>query len=175
MIICSSTQKERSSQTSLRLWANLYIRKYVNLTGYRQIIETESTESLEQHEREWVTEDQKYSSQVAHVCYQKKRSRDVALKGQICLKKLKGEEGVQVEKSLLYFTDDELDKESSQSSDILDCNTLKHETVGSDDRPIECDEHESNFNLQLQPLNKEYKLETTDNTKNRSHENKPSR
>ena len=72
------------------------IGKYVNPTRYRQIIETESSEDLEQHEREWVTEDQKHSSKVARVCYQKKKSRDVALKGQICLKKLKGEEGVQV-------------------------------------------------------------------------------
>ena len=38
------------------------IGKYVNPTRYRQIIETESSENLEQHEREWVTEDQKYSS-----------------------------------------------------------------------------------------------------------------
>ena len=57
------------------------IGKYVNPTRYRQIIETESSENLEQHEREWVTEDQKHSSKVARVCYQKKKSRDVALKG----------------------------------------------------------------------------------------------
>ena len=64
------------------------IGKYVNQTRYRQIIETESSENLEQHEREWVAEDQKHSSKVARVCYQKKKSCDVALKGQICLKKL---------------------------------------------------------------------------------------
>ena len=83
------------------------IRKYVNRTGSRQVIEIESTENLEQHEREWVTEDQKHSSQVARVCYQKERSRDVALKGLICLKKLKDEEGVQVEKSLLSLMCDD--------------------------------------------------------------------
>ena len=105
---------------------------------------------MEQHQREWVTEDQKHSSKVACLCYQKKKSRDIALKGQICLKKLKGKEGVQVEKSLLcLLSDDELEKESSQSSNILDDNTLKHENVGSSSSSIECDEHESNVNLQL--------------------------
>ena len=155
------------------------IGKYVNPTRYRQIIETESSENLEQHEREWVTEDQKHSSKVARVCYQKRKSRDVALKGEICLKKLKGEEGVQVEKSLLcLLSDDELEKEFSQSSNILDDDTLKHDTVGSGSSSIECDEHESNVNLQLQASNKKFKLETTGNAEkraSRSHENKSSR
>ena len=37
---------------------------------------------------------------MARICYQKKRSRNVALKGQGCLKKLCGEDGEQIEKQL---------------------------------------------------------------------------
>ena len=94
------------------------------------------------------------------------------------MKKLKGEEGVQVEKSLLcLLSDDELEKESSQSSNILDDDTLEHETIDSNSSSIECDEHESNVNLQLQPSNKKFKLETTGNAEkraSRSYENKSS-
>ena len=83
-----------------------------------------------------------------------------------------------MEKSLLcLLSDDELEKESSQSSNILDDDTLKHETIGSSSSSIECDEHESNVNLQLQPSNKKFKLETTGNAEKRAsrfHENKSS-
>ena len=61
------------------------IGKYVNPTIYRQIIETESCENLELEECTWISEDQKHSSQVAKMHYRKKRSREVALKGQSCL------------------------------------------------------------------------------------------
>ena len=58
------------------------IGKYVNPTRYRQIIETESCENLELEECTWISEDQKHSSQVAKMHYRKKRSREVALKGE---------------------------------------------------------------------------------------------
>ena len=48
------------------------IGKYINPTRYRQIIETESSETLEVHEQEWVSEDQKHSSNVARLHYWKK-------------------------------------------------------------------------------------------------------
>ena len=84
-----------------------------------------------------------------------------------------------MEKSLLcLLSDDELEKEPSQRSNILDDDTLKHETLSSSYTSIECDEHESNVNLQLQSLNKKFKLETTGNTEKRtirSRENKSSR
>ena len=85
----------------------------------------------------------------------------------------------QVEKSLLrLLSDDELEKESSQSSDILDDDTLKHKTVSSSGSSIECNEQESYVDLQLQPSNKKFKLETTGNkekTASRSPKNKSSR
>ena len=51
----------------------------------------------------WISEDQKHSSQVAKTYYQKKRSREVALRGQTCLKKLRGEEGIKMEEELQSF------------------------------------------------------------------------
>ena len=69
------------------------IGKYIHPTRYRQIIKTESCETLDTTELEWISEDQKHSSHVAKIHYRKKHSRDVALKGQQCLKKLKGQKG----------------------------------------------------------------------------------
>ena len=64
------------------------IGKYINPTRYRQIIETEIMQNVSPDEQKWVTEDQKHSSNVARTHYQKKRSRDIALKGQCCMNKL---------------------------------------------------------------------------------------
>ena len=78
---------------------------------------------------------------------------------------------------LCLMSDNELERESSESSNILDDDTLKHETIGSSSSSIECDEHMSNVNLQLQPSNKKFKLETTGNAGKRAsryHENKSS-
>ena len=62
------------------------IGKYMNPTRYRQIIETESSNCLDNEEQEWISEDQKHSSHMARMCYQNKRSRNVALKEQGWLK-----------------------------------------------------------------------------------------
>ena len=61
------------------------------------VIETESCENLELEECTWISEDQMHSLQVAKMHYRKQRSREVALKGQSCLKKLRGKEGLKVE------------------------------------------------------------------------------
>ena len=68
------------------------IGKYIKPTCNRQI-ETESSETWEAHEQEWVFEDQNYSWNV-------EGSRDVAEKGQNCLRKLKGETSKRTERSL---------------------------------------------------------------------------
>ena len=67
------------------------IGKYIHPTRYRQIIETESNQILTAEERQWITEDQKHSFRVAKVHYRKRRSRDVALRENDCLKRLRGE------------------------------------------------------------------------------------
>ena len=63
--------------------------KYIHPTRYRQIIETESMEKLTVEEQQSISEDQKHTSQVAKVHYQKLHSRDVAKKSRACLEKLK--------------------------------------------------------------------------------------
>ena len=47
------------------------IGKYINPTRYRQIIETESCSYLHSEEQEWISEDQKHSSNVARISYKK--------------------------------------------------------------------------------------------------------
>ena len=71
--------------------------KFIHPTRYRQIVETASHQQLIGSEQESITEDQKHSSVVAKVHYQKRRSRDVATKAHECLKKLHGEKGSQLE------------------------------------------------------------------------------
>ena len=49
--------------------------------------------------------------------YRKKRSREIALKGQSCLKKLRGEEGLKVEQSLKSFVEEDLSDRAASNSD----------------------------------------------------------
>ena len=60
--------------------------KYIHPTRYRQVIETESSASLSVEEQNVVSMDQKHSSRVAKVHYQKQRSRDVSIKSKGLLK-----------------------------------------------------------------------------------------
>ena len=66
----------------------LAIGKYINPTRYRQIIETESVSRLDGAEQNILSRDQKHTSHVARVHYQKLESREVAMKGNICMNKL---------------------------------------------------------------------------------------
>ena len=54
------------------------IGKYIHPTRYRQIVETQSLNQLTSKEQRMLSEDQKHSSAVAKVHYQKQRSREVA-------------------------------------------------------------------------------------------------
>ena len=69
------------------------IGKYIHPTRYRQIIETETVNKLDLEEQRVVSEDQKHSSNMARVHYQKLRSRDVAPKGRTCMEKLREDKG----------------------------------------------------------------------------------
>ena len=66
----------------------LAIEKYINLTQYRQIVETESAEKLTADEQTWLDEDQKHMSNVANIHYQKLKSENIAMKAKSCLEKL---------------------------------------------------------------------------------------
>ena len=73
------------------------IGKYVHPTRYRQIVETQSLHALDDKEHRVLSEDQKHCSVVAKVHYQKRRSREVAVKAHECLQKLQGTKGSEVD------------------------------------------------------------------------------
>ena len=73
------------------------IGKYIHPTRYRQIVETQSVHALDDKEQQVLSEDQKHSSVVAKVHYQKRRSREVAVKAHECLQKLQGTKGSEVD------------------------------------------------------------------------------
>ena len=64
------------------------VGKYIHPTRYRQIVETESAAKLTQEEQQIISNDQKHTSQVAKVHYQKRKSREIALSAQASLQKL---------------------------------------------------------------------------------------
>ena len=66
----------------------LAIGKYINPARYRQIIETESAEKRTLDEQTCLSEDQKHTSNVAKIHYQKLRSENIAMKARSCLEKL---------------------------------------------------------------------------------------
>ena len=76
------------------------IGKYIHPTRYRQIVETQSLNQFTSEEQRVLSEDQKHSSAVAKVHYQKQRSREVALKGHECLQKLQGAKGSEVDEDV---------------------------------------------------------------------------
>ena len=73
------------------------IGKYVHPTRYRQIVETVSSKMLSSNAQGTISEDQKHSSVVARVHYQKQRSREVATKAHEYLETLYGEKGSALE------------------------------------------------------------------------------
>ena len=76
------------------------IGKYIHPTRYRRIVETESLNQVTSKEQSILLEDQKHSSAVAKVHYQKRRSHEVTVKAHKCLQKLQGSKGVDVDKDV---------------------------------------------------------------------------
>ena len=102
----------------------LAIGKSIHPTRYRQIIETESAEKLSLEDQTNISLDQKHSSQVARIYYQKNPSRRVAVDGQISMKKLLGGSR-DTSNSLIKFM---LFSEESES-DISKANVKEIKTV----------------------------------------------
>ncbi|CAH3146102.1 unnamed protein product [Porites lobata] len=71
--------------------------KYVHPTRYRQIVETASSRQVSRSAQSTISEDQKHSSVVARVHYQKQRSREVASKAHEYLERLHGDKGSELE------------------------------------------------------------------------------
>ena len=81
-------------------WFLTLLVKNVHSTRCRQIVETQSVRELTSKEHEILSEDQKHSSAVAKVHYQKQRSREVAVRSQECLQKLQGTKASEVDKEV---------------------------------------------------------------------------
>ena len=71
--------------------------KYFHPTRYRQIVKTASCRQLSSSAQSTISEDQKHSSVVARVHYQKQRSREVASKAHEYLERLHGKKGSELE------------------------------------------------------------------------------
>ena len=74
------------------------IGKYIHPTRYHQIVDW--LNELTSEEQRILSEDQKHSSAVAKVHYQKQRSREVASKGHECQQKLQGAKGSEVDEDV---------------------------------------------------------------------------
>ena len=88
LLLSTKGTQFQSLTTAMAMMVHQAIGKYINPTRYRQIIETESNEVLSQEEQNFISEDQKHSSTVAKIFYQKKRSRKVAIEGKKCMDKM---------------------------------------------------------------------------------------
>ena len=91
VIVSNSGNQYNSFTTAMTLLVKAAIGKYVHATRFRQIVETESSSRLTLEEQKIISQDQKHSSQVAARSYQKRLSRDVAVRGKECMEKMLGE------------------------------------------------------------------------------------
>ena len=75
-----------------------------------------------------VSEDQKHSSRVANVHYRKHRSRDVALKGNACLKRLRIEDGEKTDTILKEAFDEHSSEEDNDDDLFITQNKFRERT-----------------------------------------------
>ena len=102
------------------------IGKYIHPTRYRQVIEleSESANRLDLEEQRVVSEDQRYSSNVVRVHYQKLRSRNVALKGRTHMEKLREDKGKAMDICL-----EKLREPDSDAMEIQKANNTKTKAI----------------------------------------------
>ena len=101
-LLLTNTGKQYTSFTSaMSILVHEAIGKYIHPTRYRQIVETESALRLTNEEQQIISRDQKHSSQVAKLAYQKRLSRDVATKGRECMLKLVGDSRKKADETML--------------------------------------------------------------------------
>ena len=92
--------------------------KYVHPTRYRQIVETASSKHLSSSAQSTISEDQKHSSVVARVHYQKQRSREVATKAHEFLERLHGDKGSELEMDVRSRLSDKSTSSQEQDDDV---------------------------------------------------------
>ena len=88
LLVSATGTQFQSLTNAMTMIVHQAIKKYINPTRYRQIIETESSDRLTIEEQQYISEDQKHSSQVAKIYYKKKQSRQVAIEGKRCMDKM---------------------------------------------------------------------------------------
>ena len=110
------------------------IGKYIYPTRYRQIVETQSLNQLTSTEQKIFSEDQKHSSAVAKIHYQKQWSREVAVKGHECLLKVQGSKGSEVDADI-HARFGVSKSASSTPAENADMEILPQKTT--DDQPVE--------------------------------------
>ena len=118
------------------------IGKYIHPTRYRQIVETQSLDQLTSEEQRILSEDQKHSSAVAKVHYQKRRSRELAVRAHECLQKLQGSKGSEVDEDVQARFG------GSTSSSTLSVETMENASLSSPGRallPLRTCEPRGNF------------------------------
>ena len=99
--------------------------KYVHPTRYRQIVETASCKQLSSSAQSTISEDQKHSSVVARVHYQKQRSREVASKAHKCLEELHGDRGTELEMEVRSRLSDKSTSSPDQNADNSDTDEVE--------------------------------------------------
>ena len=106
--------------------------KYVHPTRCRQIVETASSRTLSSRAQDAISEDQKHSSVVARVHYQKRRSREVASKAHAFLERLQGERGSELEMNVRS-------RLSENSSSLKEQDVGKTDTSSNDEEDVTTD------------------------------------
>ena len=99
-LLVSTVGKQYTSTTNTTLLVTEAMRKYINPTPYRQIIETESSTRLTLTEQEIIWKDQKHSSGVVKRFYHKHLSRVIARKGKLCNELIVGNSRTHDEKKI---------------------------------------------------------------------------
>ena len=115
LLLTTNGKQYSALGSAMSLLVHQAIEKYVNPTRYRQIIESESAERLTPEEMETISRDQCHSSYVAKRIYQKKLSREVALRGKLCMEKITGKQRDEHTKDMASI----LTIEMTDSSDLV--------------------------------------------------------
>jgi hypothetical protein len=101
LLVTSAGTPFRALGAGMSLLVHQAIEKYISPTRWRMIIETESELVLSPEEQVVVSNDQKHTSVCAKMHYKKQLSRETALKGRECMKKIVGTNGGEHTSSLV--------------------------------------------------------------------------
>ena len=142
LLLTTNGKQYSALGSAMSILVHQAIEKYVNPTRYRQIIESESAERLSTEEMKAISADQKHSSYVAKRIYQKKLSRDVAVQGKTCMRKITGHQGDEHTKEMANLITDDSSPEMMQLADDSDALSADGDVQGVAVRVVTSDEVE---------------------------------